>query len=316
MITEAHRLDELQAEFIATASELGLRSPLSRRSADAATPRLRSTRRGARFISLIVDESERLGRIVNQILLANQLDVGRLDLMTEPFEAAELLQRVTESARTRADITLAVAVGDGVPSVAADKDRVRQILVNLVENGIKYSPDGGTIELGVEATDESMVLFRDEGMGIPEDERPRIFQKFYRLDPDMTRGIGGTGLGLYICSSSSSGWAAGSGSSRARARAPRSTSSCRAPVFGPRGRDVRSRPHKPLSPRRIPEEAHARSARRTTPFRDSRVAGSAAADPQLRTKTGRGRPPGILAPRNPHSRIRNCGQRQGRGRPL
>jgi PAS domain S-box-containing protein len=206
-ITEAHRLDELQAEFIATASH-ELRTPLAAVYGAAQTLRrhdfaLDESGR-ARFISLIVDESERLGRIVNQILLANQLDVGRLDLLTEPFEAAELLQRVMEAARTHAPphITIDVAVGDGVPSVAADKDRVRQILVNLVENGIKYSPDGGTIELGVEATDESMVLFRvlDEGMGIPEDERPRIFQKFYRLDPDMTRGIGGTGLGLYICS--------------------------------------------------------------------------------------------------------------------
>jgi PAS domain S-box-containing protein len=206
-ITEAHRLDELQAEFIATASH-ELRTPLAAVYGAAQTLRrhdfaLDEAGR-ARFISLIVDESERLGRIVNQILLANQLDVGRLDLMTEPFEAAELLQRVTESARTHAPphITLAVEVGDGVPPVAADKDRVRQILVNLVENGIKYSPDGGTIELGVDSTDESMVLFRvlDEGMGIPEDEQPRVFQKFYRLDPDMTRGIGGTGLGLYICS--------------------------------------------------------------------------------------------------------------------
>jgi PAS domain S-box-containing protein len=206
-ITEAHRLDELQAEFIATASH-ELRTPLAAVYGAAQTLRrhdfaLDESGR-ARFISLIVDESERLGRIVNQILLANQLDVGRLDLVTEPFDAAELLERVTEAARTHAPahITLAVGGGDATPPVAADKDRVRQILVNLVENAIKYSPDGGTIELGVEPTDESMVLFRvlDEGMGIPDDEQPRIFQKFYRLDPDMTRGIGGTGLGLYICS--------------------------------------------------------------------------------------------------------------------
>jgi signal transduction histidine kinase len=73
--------------------------------------------------------------------------------------------------------------------------------VNLVENAVKYSPGGGRIELGVEAADGA-VLFRvvDEGLGIPADEQERIFEKFYRLDPDMTQGIGGTGLGLYICS--------------------------------------------------------------------------------------------------------------------
>jgi two-component system sensor histidine kinase VicK len=78
---------------------------------------------------------------------------------------------------------------------------VRQVLVNLVENAIKYSPDGGVVEVGVQES-EGAVCFhvRDEGLGIPADEQARIFEKFYRLDPEMTRGIGGTGLGLYICS--------------------------------------------------------------------------------------------------------------------
>jgi two-component system phosphate regulon sensor histidine kinase PhoR len=155
-----------------------------------------------RFISLIVEESDRLGRVVNQILLANQLDVGRVDLETEPFDAGELLDRVAEATRTHAPPHISIEVAaDEVPLVAADKDRTRQIVVNLVENAVKYSPDGGTIELGVRESD-GMIAFRvlDEGMGIPVNEHPRIFEKFYRLDPDMTRGIGGTGLGLYICS--------------------------------------------------------------------------------------------------------------------
>ena len=205
-ITDAHRLDELQAEFIATASH-ELRTPLAAVYGAAQTLRrhdfaLDESGR-ERFISLIVDESERLGRIVNQILLANQLEMGRLDLETEAFDPRELLERVVEAARTHAPpyIRLDVAVGEALAPVAADKDHVRQILINLVENAIKYSPDGGTIELGVEAID-GMALFHvfDEGMGIPDDEQPRVFEKFYRLDPNMTRGIGGTGLGLYICS--------------------------------------------------------------------------------------------------------------------
>jgi PAS domain S-box-containing protein len=204
-ITDAHRLDELQAEFISTASH-ELRTPLAAVYGAAQTLRrhdfaLDESGR-ERFISLIVDESERLGRIVNQILLANQLDVGRVDLMTEAFDAAELLERVAEATRTHAPahVTVTVASAVGVPPVAADKDRVRQILINLVENAIKYSPDGGTIELGVESFD-GLALFRvlDEGLGVSDAEQTRIFDKFYRLDPDMTRGIGGTGLGLYIC---------------------------------------------------------------------------------------------------------------------
>jgi PAS domain S-box-containing protein len=205
-ITDEHRLDELQAEFVATASH-ELRTPLAAVYGAAQTLRRHDFALDEagreRFISLIVDESERLGRIVNQILLASQLDVGRVELEAEAFDAADLLERVAEAARTHTPphITIDVAVGEAVSPVAADKDRVRQILVNLVENAIKYSPDGGRIELGVEAID-GLALFRvvDEGMGIPEEEQPRIFEKFYRLDPDMTRGIGGTGLGLYICS--------------------------------------------------------------------------------------------------------------------
>ena len=203
--TDAHRLDELQAEFIATASH-ELRTPLAAVYGAAQTLRRHDFALDEagreRFISLIVDESERLGRIVNQILLANQLELGRLDLEAEAFDPSELLERVAEAARTHAPphIRLAVAVGDHVPPVAADKDHVRQILINLVENAIKYSPDGGTIEIGVDAI-EGNALFHvfDEGIGIPEDEQPRVFEKFYRLDPNMTRGIGGTGLGLYIC---------------------------------------------------------------------------------------------------------------------
>jgi len=205
-ITEEHRLDDLKAEFIATASH-ELRTPLAAVYGAAQTLRrhdfaLDDAGR-ARFISMIVDESERLAAIVNQILLANQLEVGRLDLVTEPFDAADLLERVVESARTHAPehITFDIQVARGVPPVAADKDRARQVLVNLVENAVKYSPGGGRIEVGLES-ENGMVLFRvvDEGMGIPADEQSRIFEKFYRLDPNMTQGIGGTGLGLYICS--------------------------------------------------------------------------------------------------------------------
>jgi two-component system, OmpR family, sensor histidine kinase VicK len=74
------------------------------------------------------------------------------------------------------------------------------VLVNLVDNAVKYSPDGGTVRLGVAEIDGHVHFsVSDEGIGIPQSEQRRIFDKFYRLDPNMTRGIGGTGLGLFIC---------------------------------------------------------------------------------------------------------------------
>jgi two-component system phosphate regulon sensor histidine kinase PhoR len=204
-ITEAHRLDQMQAEFTATASH-ELRTPLAAVYGAAQTLRrhdfaLDEAGRD-RFIDMIVEESERLGRIVNQILLANQLDSGRVDLETEPFDASDLLHRVADATGMRTPENIEIKVADSDPDLllTADRDMVRQILLNLIENAIKYSPDGGTIEVGAEPVG-TVVRFHvlDHGIGIPADERSRIFDRFYRLDPDMTRGIGGTGLGLYIC---------------------------------------------------------------------------------------------------------------------
>ena len=84
--------------------------------------------------------------------------------------------------------------------VQGDARKIRQVLLNLLSNAIKFTPEGGRIEVGVEADDGyARFTVRDEGLGIPLGEQKRIFDKFYRLDPDQRRGIGGTGLGLYIC---------------------------------------------------------------------------------------------------------------------
>ncbi|HEX9351039.1 MAG TPA: PAS domain S-box protein [Gaiellaceae bacterium] len=206
-VTEARRLDELKAEFVTTASH-ELRTPLAAVYGAAQTLSrhdfaLDEAGR-ARFISLITDESERLSRIVNEILLASQLDAGRLDLVSEPFDPADLVERVVEARRAHLPptVTLDLALPEeSAPSVAADRDKARQVLVNFVENAIKYSPDGGRVEVGIDQTEGAVRFYvADEGLGIPEVEHERIFDKFYRLDPEMTRGVGGTGLGLYICS--------------------------------------------------------------------------------------------------------------------
>src|SRR5207247_8915523 len=157
-----------RARFIATASH-ELRTPLAA-VYGAAQTLLRhdcaiDESGRDRFVSLIADESERRGRIVNEILLASQLDAGRLDLQAEPFAASELVDRVVEATRAYAPPGVHVEgrVPDDLPLVEADRDKVRQVLVNLVENAIKYSPDGGRVEVRVEAHEEN-VLFqvRDE----------------------------------------------------------------------------------------------------------------------------------------------------------
>jgi PAS domain S-box-containing protein len=205
-LTETRRLEQLKAEFVATASH-ELRTPLAAVYGAAQTLRrhdfaLDESGR-ERFVSLIVEESERLGRIVNDILLATQLDVGNVVLRTELFDPSDLVERVVEAARAHAPSAISIEIADGpqAPPVSSDRDRVRQVLVNLVENAIKYSPEGGRVEVGAVPAERMVRFFvRDEGLGIPEEEQRRIFDKFYRLDPHMSAGIGGTGLGLYICS--------------------------------------------------------------------------------------------------------------------
>jgi signal transduction histidine kinase len=97
-------------------------------------------------------------------------------------------------------VTLKLQTPKRLPPVAADEQQLRQVLVNLVENAVKYSPDGGPVEVKLSRGERGIRwAVSDRGLGIPASERRRVFEKFYRLDPNMTRGIGGTGLGLYIC---------------------------------------------------------------------------------------------------------------------
>jgi signal transduction histidine kinase len=100
----------------------------------------------------------------------------------------------------RGDVSIEVAVPEGRSFVAGDEDKLRQVLINLVDNAVKYSPDGGAVEVRVEPNSTNVsVAVSDHGLGIPIAEQQRIFGKFYRVDPQLSRGVGGTGLGLYIC---------------------------------------------------------------------------------------------------------------------
>jgi two-component system phosphate regulon sensor histidine kinase PhoR len=154
------------------------------------------------MLAVIAGESERLARIVNDILLASRLDSGAAAFEIGPADATEIARAVLAAAETHlpSGIELVLSAPAHDVHVAADPDGLRQVLVNLVENAVKYSPDGGRVELQLEPGDERVRLaVSDRGLGIPSAEQERIFEKFYRLDPNLSRGVGGTGLGLYIC---------------------------------------------------------------------------------------------------------------------
>ncbi|HEY5660941.1 MAG TPA: ATP-binding protein [Gaiellaceae bacterium] len=204
-ITEERTLERIRQDLVATVSH-ELRTPLAAIYGSAMTLGRDDVELAeeinARLLSIIVEESARLTAIVNDLLVASQLDAGRLDVLVDNCDPRELVAAVAEAARTHLPDGVRVVVdpvADEVPPITADESQLRQVLDNLLDNAIKYSPSGGDVHLGVEAVDGAVRFsVADEGLGIPPMERERIFEKFYRLDPDMTGGIGGTGLGLYI----------------------------------------------------------------------------------------------------------------------
>jgi PAS domain S-box-containing protein len=203
-VTDERAVEQLKTDFVSTVSH-ELRTPLAAIYGAAMTLRHRDVAveqdQRDRLLDVISSESNRLARIVNDILWASRLESGRMQVEIEQCDAAALAAEVAEVAQARIPdgLRLVVDTAPGLPAIAADPDKLRQVLTNLLDNAVKYSPDGGTVELEVSRSG-GRVRFRvsDEGLGIPPAEQDRIFEKFFRLDPNLTRGVGGTGLGLYI----------------------------------------------------------------------------------------------------------------------
>jgi signal transduction histidine kinase len=202
--TAGHRLERMRSEFVATASH-ELRTPLTTVFGGVQT--LRAHRdvltRGQqeRLLQMMEQESAHLVEIVDQLLISAQLDRATLRIEASDFDVPSLCRAVVESAQLRVgDRNLIMLQAPGkMASLHADSALVRQILVNLVDNAIKYSTRGDRIEVLVsDETTQVRVAVVDEGIGIPPSEQERIFEKFYRVDPEMATGIGGSGLGLYI----------------------------------------------------------------------------------------------------------------------
>jgi PAS domain S-box-containing protein len=205
-VTEERMLDRLKSDFVTTVSH-ELRTPLaavygavqtlSRRGDVLDAPSRRA------LMEMVETGAERLARIVDDILVAGQLESGQLQVVPRRSDAAELARAAVFAAQhtAPANISVELVVTPPLTPVLADPDKVGQVLANLLENAVKYSPDGGRVEVRLEATEAHTLRLSvtDEGLGIPSAERERVFEKFYRLDPNQTGGVRGTGLGLYVC---------------------------------------------------------------------------------------------------------------------
>ena len=199
------RLEQLKADFIATVSH-ELRTPLAAVHGAAQTLQRPDIAVGSdmfwNLLALVSEQSERLAVIVDDILLASRIDSPELKIATQQVDIAALADDVIKAARAHAAerLELQLVRPPSLPPVEADRDRLRQVITNLLANAIKYSPDGGRIEVALEPRGGHLdVAVRDQGLGIAPAEQSLIFEKFYRVDANMTGGVSGSGLGLYIC---------------------------------------------------------------------------------------------------------------------
>ena len=201
-LNRLREFDRLKDEFIAIVSH-ELRTPLTSVYGAAMTlekHELDEERKHA-LLEIISTEAARLSRLLDDILWVSRLDSGRARPYIVSVEPLPLTSDVVDATRTHLPrgLSLELLHDSPLPHVAADPDKLRQVLVNLIENAVKYSR-AGRIEVRL-GSHYGNVRFsvRDEGPGIPMGQQERIFEKFYRLDPNMAQGVGGTGLGLYIC---------------------------------------------------------------------------------------------------------------------
>jgi len=203
-VSAEQELERLRTDFVATASH-ELRTPVTAVYGAAQTLRRHgdelSADRQRRLMQMIEEEAERLAQITDQMLVVAQADRGELRLEEAECDVVALCRTVIGQERFRlaGPFTMLLVAPTQMAPVRCDGGKLRQVVLNLVENAVKYSPEGGRVELRVEDGTELVRLqVTDTGLGIPPAEQERVFEKFYRVDAQMSRGIGGSGLGLYI----------------------------------------------------------------------------------------------------------------------
>ena len=212
-MTELRRLEKIRKDFVANVSH-ELRTPLTsiKGYVEALLDGAKDDPAASvKFLEIILKQSDRLNLIIEDLLELSKIESGGISLKEEPLELRSVIDRtlsiITPIAKKNHH-RLVTAVDPSLPPVAGDEGRLVQVLTNLLDNAVKYTPAGGTITVGAKlapllgnaeppvGTIELSVA--DTGIGIPEEDRPRVFERFYRVDKARSRELGGTGLGLAI----------------------------------------------------------------------------------------------------------------------
>ena len=204
-VTEQHRNEERRKEFVANVSH-ELRTPLTNVRSYAETLRDANgdipTDMSNSFLDIIINETDRMTHIVQDLLTLSRLDSNQTELVLSRFAFAEAIGSVVRAnalAARNHSHTLECGTLEDLPLIVGDRSRLEQVMMNIIGNAIKYTPDGGHIQVSAGSTETEVWLeVCDDGIGIPEKDRDRIFDRFYRVDKARSRESGGTGLGLSI----------------------------------------------------------------------------------------------------------------------
>ena len=203
-VTELRRLERVRQDFVANVSH-EFKTPLTAIQGFAETllaGALDDPTNNRRFLEIIRDHATRLARLTDDLLKLARIEAGKLEVEFFAVGLMELIERCAETTllkASRKQITLEIDVPPDLPAVRGDAGLLRDVLQNLLDNAIQYTPQGGRIRVTADANDrEAVVTVADTGIGIPLADQERIFERFYRVDAARSREAGGTGLGLSI----------------------------------------------------------------------------------------------------------------------
>ena len=203
-ITELRRLEKIRQDFVANVSH-ELRTPISSIKGYAETlleGAIDDKDNIREFISIIYQDSNRLANLIDDLLDLSKIESGKMKMVFMPLDIKPILNRciaVLEKSIKAKALSITVDVPNDLPKVSGDDKRLSQVFLNLLDNAVKYTPESGSIKIRAFANEKMVQIdVSDTGIGIPENDLPRIFERFYRVDKARSRELGGTGLGLSI----------------------------------------------------------------------------------------------------------------------